>query len=158
MNTLNTPVRTLVAGSVVALAVALVFALSMTPGSARAAEEAPQVRQIGSIAYVSGGVSEEDRMALEPIVRDFNLKLVFALRNGEYLSDTAVVVTSARGQSVLEAKADGPWFFAKLPSGQYTVTATANGQAQRKTASVGGRGMKRLDFRWNGAEDGTRSR
>ena len=154
MNTLNAPVRTLVAGLVLALAVAL----SMVPAIALAADEPPQVRQVGNIAYVSGGVSEEDRMSLEPIVREFNLKLVFALRNGEYLSDAAVVVTSARGQPVLEAKADGPWFFAKLPGGQYTVTATANGQAQRKTAFVGGGGMKRLDFRWNGPEDGTRRR
>ena len=162
MNTLNFPARSLVsgsarvAGSALASALALACVLSMSPASALAADEAPQIRQAGNIAYVSGGVSEEDRMALEPIARDFNLKLIFALRNGEYLSDTAVVVTSARGQPVLDAKADGPWFFARLPSGQYTVTATANGQSQRKTVSVGGRGRKTLDFRWSGPEDGPR--
>lgn len=152
MNTLNTSFKTALAVS------ALALSMSLTMSSAGAADDTPQVRQMGNVAYVSGGVSEEDRMALEPIARDFNLKLVFALRNGEYLSDTAVVVSSARGQPILETKSDGPWFFAKLPSGQYTVTATANGQAQRKTVSVGGRGMKRLDFRWTGPEDGPRRR
>ena len=154
MNTINTSMNALVARAALSLA----FALSISSASALAADEAPQIRQDGNVAYVSGGVSEEDRAALEPMVRDFNLKLVFALRNGEYLSDTAVMVTSARGQPVLEAKSNGPWFFAKLPSGQYTVTATANGQAQRKSVSVGNRGMKTLDYRWTGPEDGPRRR
>ena len=156
MDMLTTPTSTLFGRSALALSFALAFASSMTPVSALAADDAPQIRQEGNVAYVSGGVSEEDRAALEPMVRDFNLKLVFALRNGEYLSDTAVMVTSARGQLLLDTKSNGPWFFAKLPSGQYTVTATANGQVQRKTVSLGNRGLKTLDYRWTGPDDGPR--
>ena len=113
------------------------------------AEGTPEIRQSGTVSYVSGGVSEEDRSALDPIAREFNLKLVFALRNGEYLSDTNVVVTSGRGQPVLEAKSEGPWFFAKLAAGQYQVSVTApNGQTQRKTVVIASKGLRTLDFRW----------
>ena len=124
------------------------------------AEGTPEIRQSGAVSYVSGGVSEEDRSALEPITRDFNLKLIFALRNGEYLSDISVLVTAGRGQTVLDAKAEGPWFFAKLPSGQYQVSVTApNGQTQRKTVVVGPRGLRTLDFRWGMADgEGTARR
>ena len=108
----------------------------------------PQIHQSGNVSYMSGGVSEEDRFALAPIARDFNLKMVFAARNGEYLSDTDVVVMS-RGKPVLETKSEGPWFFARLPGGQYTVLVTANGQTQRRTVAVGPRGMRTLDFRWH---------
>ena len=124
--------------------------------SAWSADGPPQVHQSGNISYVSGGVSEEDRFALEPIARDFNVKLVFATKSGEYLSDTDVVVTSGRGRQVLEAKSEGPWFFARLPSGQYQVTVTANGQSQRRSVTVGSRGLRTVDFRWASLEGGAR--
>ena len=112
-------------------------------------EGTPEIRQSGTVSYTSGGISEEERSALEPIAREFNLKLIFALRNGEYLSDTNVVVTSGRGQPVLEAKSEGPWFFAKLPTGQYLVSVTApNGQTQRKSVVIASKGLRTLDFRW----------
>ena len=139
------PLKTLLAGSLLAVA--------LTGAPAWSADvELPQVRQSGNVTYLSGGVSEEDRVALGPIARDYNLKLVFALRNGEYLSDTDVVVTSGRGQTVLEAKSEGPWFLARLPSGQYTIIATSNGQSQRRTVAVGPRGSRTLDFRWSSPE------
>lgn len=125
-------------------------------GSAWSVDVQPQVHQSGNVNYVSGGVSEEDRSALEPIARDFNLKLVFATKSGEYLSDTDVVVTSGRGRPVLEAKSEGPWFFARLPSGQYQVTATSNGQSQRRSVSVGSRGLRTVGFRWASLDGGMR--
>ena len=125
-------------------------------GSGWCADMTPQIQQSGNVSYVSGGVSEEDRAAFDSIVRDFNLKLVFATKNGEYLSDTEVVVSSGRGQPVLEARSDGPWFFARLPSGQYTVTASANGRSIRRSVVVGARGLRTLDFRWDSPDGGPR--
>jgi hypothetical protein len=109
----------------------------------------PSVRQWGSIPYATGGVSEEGRDNLRAIARDFNLKLVLATKSGAYLSDVGVVVSDARGQQVLAAKSDGPWFFAKLPPGHYNIEASSNGNVVRRDVDVGTQGIKEVDFRWN---------
>jgi len=114
----------------------------------QAAADQP-IRQSGSVRYATGGVSEEGRDNLRAIARDFNVKLVLATRSGAYLSDVGVVVSNDRGQQVLAAKSEGPWFFARLPSGHYTIEASSNGSVMRRDVTVGAQGTKEVDFRWN---------
>ena len=97
---------------------------------------------------MSGGVSEEARDNLRAIAQDFNLKLILATKSGAYLSDVAVVVSDERGQRLLDAKSEGPWFYAKLPSGRYSIEASANGTVVRKTVKVGPQ-LSQVDFRWD---------
>ena len=106
------------------------------------------IRQSGSVAYASGGVSEEARESLSAIARDFNLKLVLATKSGAYLSDVGVVVSDERGQRILDAKSEGPWFFARLPSGRYSIEASANGTLVRKAVTIGPQ-LSQVDFRWD---------
>ena len=115
---------------------------------AHAAPE-PQVRQSGAISYLSGGVSEEARESLQAMGRDFNLKLILATKTGAYLSDVGVVISTPAGQSVLDVKAEGPWFYAKLPPGNYVVEAIANGTAVRKNVTIGAQAINQVDFRWD---------
>ena len=105
-------------------------------------------RASAQVAYASGGVSEESRDNLNAIAGDFNLKLVMATKSGEYLSDVDVMITDDRGRPMVTAVADGPWFFARLPNGHYTVTASNHGATQRKSINVGGR-QSRVDLRWD---------
>jgi hypothetical protein len=112
------------------------------------AADAPQVRQSGSVNYLSGGVSEESRDSLQVLGAGFNLKLILATKNGAYLSDVNIVVNDAQGRLVLEAKSDGPWFYAKLPDGKYQIAASTNGKTVRKSVSVGAQSQSRVDFRW----------
>lgn len=113
------------------------------------ADNVAQIRQSGNISYTSGGVSDEGRSAFAAIAGDFNLKLVFASKSGDYLSDIDVVVSTGRGQPVLEARSEGPWFFARLPNGKYMVTATSNGRSLHRTVTVESRNLRTLDFRWD---------
>ena len=108
-----------------------------------------KVQQAGGIAYVSGGISEEARDSLQALAREFNVKLVLATKSGAFLSDVAVSVDDATGKRVLEAKSDGPWFFAKLPPGRYQVDAAVNGKALKKPVTVNAQGMSTVDFRWD---------
>lgn len=107
-----------------------------------------QDRGPAQVAYASGGVSEESRDNLNAIAGDFNLKVVMATKTGEYLSDVDVVITDDRGRPMVSAVSDGPWFFARLPSGRYTVSASSNGAMQRKSVTVGDR-QSRVDLRWD---------
>ncbi len=115
---------------------------------AQAAPEA-QVRQSGQISYLSGGVSEEARESLQAMGRDFNLKLILATKTGAYMSDVGVVISTPGGQLVLDVKSEGPWFYAKLPPGNYVVEAIANGAAVRKNVTIGAQAVNQVDFRWD---------
>ena len=50
------------------------------------------------VTYVTGGAGTEAVDRLRAMEKDFNLKLVFALNNGEYLADVDVSVVDAANQ------------------------------------------------------------
>jgi len=137
MNTIRVP-----------LALSLITLALFAAPSLGAADE-PQVRQSGRVSYVSGGVSEEGRDRILSLGRDFNLKLVFATRSGAYLSDVTIVLIDASGRRLLDTKADGPLFYAELPTGKYQIEASANGTTLRESVAVTAQGQRNVDLRWN---------
>ena len=102
----------------------------------------------GGVSYVSGGVGTESLDQLRSVVRDFNLKMVFALNSGEFLSNVRVVINDAKGKTVLDVLSDGPWFLTKLPAGNYQVVATVAGKAERRQINVAATTLRTIDFRW----------
>jgi hypothetical protein len=102
----------------------------------------------GEAAVVSGGIGLDEREALAAKARDHNVKLVFALSSGEYLSDVDVEISGAGGRQVVAHRAGGPWMFAKLPPGDYTVRASVDGNTQTRKVSVGKQGQKVVNFLW----------
>lgn len=128
------------------------------PGDAAADQSPPgrslQVRSDRGIRYVSGGVGEEEGTELKALSNQFNLRLLFAMQgSGEYLAAIRVNILDARGATILTAESDGPWFFAQLPPGDYTVEASATDQApqkpQRQKVHIDGSRQSRLNFRWH---------
>lgn len=91
------------------------------------------------ISYVSGGIGEDSEAQLKAREKEFNLKLIFTLIEGNYLADVGVRITDAAGKTVVEHVADGPFFLAKVPAGAYTVTATYSGKTQTRKVKVGER-------------------
>ena len=101
----------------------------------------------GGVSFVSGGVGENSMAALKAREKEFNLKLIFTLNEGNYLADVGVRITDAAGKPVIEHVTDGPIFMARLPSGAYTVQASYNGKAQTRKLSVGER-LQTAYMRW----------
>lgn len=102
----------------------------------------------GTVPAVSGGVSLNSRDQLRSNTPDHNLKMVFALNTGNYVSDVQVKLTDSSGRAVIDDVSNGPWMFAKLPAGTYTATATYNGKAVTQRLSVGKSGVRTAQFRW----------
>jgi hypothetical protein len=97
------------------------------------------------IPYASGGVGSDERQAMTALSGQYDLKLEFAMREGDYLGDVQV---SVRGPVNLEAVAEGPWFLVNLPAGTYQVTAVNGSVATTQSVTVGAMGQKRLVFLW----------
>ncbi|MDO9313569.1 MAG: carboxypeptidase regulatory-like domain-containing protein [Burkholderiaceae bacterium] len=110
---------------------ALALALS---GSAHALQQGVTS---GDRSYLSGGVSEEEREAMNAQRERFSLWVVTALRrSGEYLSAVRLTVTDAQQHIVFDEALDGPWLLIDLPIGKYTIEARFDGQAQQRATTI----------------------
>lgn len=121
------------------LGLSIVILALLGAAPALAAEKVEKVPARGSVSFVSGGVGIDSEAQLKAREKEFNLKLIFTLVEGNYLADVGVRITDAAGKMVVEHVADGPFFLAKLPSGGYTVTATYSGKTQTRKVKVGDR-------------------
>lgn len=107
------------------------------------------IQNYRGIRYVSGGIGEGERAELDALSSRFNLRLLFAMQgSGSYVADVRVSIRDGRSGLTLVAESKGPWFFADLPPGAYTVEAEAEGQVQRQTVQIGGTAQSRLNFYW----------
>lgn len=133
-------------GSIIATLLALAATLPAT--TALAQDTALEQGEYEGVPYLSGGVSLDEREQLFFTASDYNLKLLFAEKGGSYLADTEVVVTTRDGRKVLELIAQGPFVFARLPAGDYRVTATSAGKQQVRETRLPARGQRQTAFYW----------
>ena len=106
------------------------------------------VKTAGGVSYVSGGVGTDSIDRLNSLAGDFNLKLVFALKSGDYVSDVKVAIADAAGKTLLDITSDGPWLLTRLPAGSYQIVATFAGNAVKRQVAVGSAKLMTVDFRW----------
>jgi hypothetical protein len=107
------------------------------------------VHTAGTVTYVSGGVDDASLDALKANLQKYDLKLVFALKSGAFMSSVKVAISDDRGNAVLETTSDGPWFLASLPAGKYRVVSTSpSGVSITQQAAIEPAKLKTLDFRW----------
>jgi hypothetical protein len=92
-----------------------------------------------SIAGVAAFVSRPEvvnarwpelRQVSDP-AREQGLSLGFAEVSGAFLGDVKVIIQDRSGSEVVNTVVDGPWFFAPLPAGNYTVKAVFEDQVKQ---------------------------
>jgi hypothetical protein len=102
------------------------------------------------ISYISGGIGLDERERLTSIGKNYSMKLVFAVKRREYLADVRVKIMDNSGKKVLDAVSEGPWFYADLPTGKFTVSASLSGREKQSTANiVKGKSQTTLRFYWD---------
>ena len=89
------------------------------------------------VKYLTGGVGLSERAHLEQMAKNYDLKLVFADPAGAYLANVQVDIRNSNGASLIQRDSNGPWFYAELPAGQYTIIATHDGKTETRKVVVG---------------------
>ena len=103
---------------------------AVTPESAVAQSQQPtppgisMVTSDGGVRYLMGGVGSDERASMEILAADYNVKLVFAGRSGDYIADVSVVIDDLHGKSLAHVVTNGPWLYLMLSPGSYRVKAT----------------------------------
>jgi hypothetical protein len=103
--------------------------------------------QVGDVVYVTGGVGDEERAALQAMRKDYNLEVLSSRAKGEFAGEVRVAVLEKDGVKKLDAPA-GPMFYAKLPPGTYTVEATCEGVTKQQKVTVGQGKTAYAHFNW----------
>ena len=129
------------------VAAILLGAAALVPVANASADES--VQTAGGVSYVSGGVGTDSTDRLSSLAKDFNLKLVFAMKSGNYVSDVKVTIANAAGKTLVDTTSEGPWLLTRLPAGNYQIVATFAGKAEKRTIAVGAEKLKTIDFRWS---------
>lgn len=128
----------LIPGTLAAAALAGLIGTALPVHAAQPNPEAlPQVLQVNGIAYVSGGVGEDEAKAMRAVAGRFNVRLGFYnAKGGEALSDVTVSLVDGDGKRRLRVVSSGPLLYMQVPAGAYTVRAQyqADSQARRFTA------------------------
>lgn len=113
------------------------------------AQTAPEkVATQNGVSFISGGIGMDSEERLKAREKEFNLKLVFTLIEGNYVADVGVTIRNAAGKTMVGHVADGPFFMAKLPAGAYSVSAVYDGKAQTRKVSVRNGRLHTEYIRW----------
>jgi hypothetical protein len=121
------------------------------PASAMAEDELPPLQYQGTIAYVTGGVGNDEAAAMKKAASGYPLSLEFvqhATPKGQFLADVDVTIKDHAGKDVLKTVSDGPFLLVKVPPGKYTIIAQANGKMKTAHATITARKPQHLVLVW----------
>lgn len=100
------------------------------------------------IKSVSGAVGLEERERMMRSYSDYNLHLAFANTKGEFLADVRLAMRGAGGSVMWRALSEGPYYFVRLPEGNYEVTAVFDGRSHTRWIHAGANPGPMHYFHW----------
>lgn len=129
------------------IAAALLLPLALPASHAQSAAAAPAIHKSyfardktdDGFAFVSGGISVDDRQAMHAERKRYTLWVATVAKpSGAYLADAWLKIVDAKDKRPLvERSLEGPWYMIALPPGRYQVQASfrAEGATQDQTLS-----------------------
>ena len=124
--------------------------IEMDPGApaADAPDSSPRVVEQNGVSFTSGGAGREEQGAMDQIQGRYNLRVTMATNTGQYTSPSELRIEDHGGRALVSTQPEGPIFLAKMPPGEYTVSATAEGTTQTRKVSVPATGQAPVTFTW----------
>lgn len=89
-----------------------------------------------NVTFITGGVGETERSQINEISEAFNLRVITAKTNGDYLSGVNLTIRNEKGTPMLSTVTQGPLLLAQLPPGKYTVTANLGSEVRQEVVTV----------------------
>jgi hypothetical protein len=126
----------------------LLIGLMLINGSAFA--EAPKTLKTKyGLAYMTGGIGEEDAGAMRANAKKYTLNLLFSEgTSGRWVTDVNVNIYNEQSESVFRIVGSKPMLYVNLPAGTYTILANNNGQKLRHKLTVEDGVNQRIILNW----------
>ena len=133
-------VRTLLLGSIV-------FASALAAPAAFAMKED---KTAAGVTFLTGGVTQQELADIRMKRRLYNVQVLTAARpSGAHLSDVKLVISTTKGEPVLDVVMEGPYLLANLEPGTYDFEGTYQGKSQKQRVVVAKGGDREVVFRFD---------
>lgn len=131
--------------------VGAITAMAATPALAAsfAFYSLPQPVHHGNVTYITGGIGQSEQNSLRSQAGNYNLLITDANKQGQFTADNAFTITNKAGNEMISVVNSGPLFYAKLPPGQYKVTARNGDQRQVEKVNITPHHEDNLHLIWN---------
>lgn len=104
-----------------------------------------EMRTNGQATYITGGISEDELVMLKAHANKFNLQVLLS-KDGHYLVADYLHIMDPTGLEVVRVEEAGPYVYAELTPGTYTVEASLEGEIKNATVTIKETGTKKLSF------------
>lgn len=106
------------------------------------------------IKYMTGGISEDEVIALKPYIKKFNLRLIFSEgSSGRSATPVNVNIYDLDSKLMFRVAGAQPHLLVDLPAGTYTVLAGYNGEKLRHKFELGTDEFKKIILNWKNLVD-----
>lgn len=101
------------------------------------------------IAYLSGGIGEEEVLAMRAQAKKFTLNLLFSEgTSGRWVTNVNVNIYNEQEERVFRVVGSKPMLYVNLPAGNYLILANNNGQKLRHKVSLEDNANKKVILNW----------
>ncbi|MBX9675615.1 MAG: hypothetical protein K2V71_03320 [Methylotenera sp.] len=101
------------------------------------------------VAYLSGGIGEEEVLAMRAQAKKFTLNLLFSEgTSGRWVTNVNVNIYNEQGDRVFRIVGSKPMLYVNLPAGNYLILANNNGQKLRHKLSLEDNANKKVILNW----------
>ena len=111
----------------------------------------PATQHSNGISYISGGVGEEEAVAILAEAKQWPVLLELSqIENGRgvWIFGANIKVSNAKKQVVFNALADGPYMLINLEPGDYTIEASFQGVSQKRALSIKANTSQKISLFW----------
>jgi len=106
------------------------------------------------VKYMTGGISEEEVIALKAYIKKFNLRLIFSEgTSGRSATPVNVNIYDVDSKLVFRVAGAQPQLLVDLPAGTYTVLASYNGEKLRHKFELGNEEFKKIILNWKNSTE-----
>jgi len=128
----------------------LVLTLALLLGCRFALAQIPPTQHSAGISYISGGVGEEETIAILAEAKQWPLLLELSqIENGRgiWIFGANIKVSNSK-RVVFDAQADGPYMLINLEQGDYTMQASYQGVIQNRIISIKANSSQKISIFW----------
>jgi len=121
-------------------------AMIESQGNGAIPANAIEVQTSGQVTYMTGGISDEEVNMLKAHANEFNLHVLINTTGGAYLVTDKFHIMDSQSVEVLRVDDAGPYVYAKLTPGTYTIEANEGGEIKTAKISVPAKGAAKVQM------------
>ena len=112
----------------------------------------PQTQRANDLAFITGGIGDDEYRAIEAESKRWPLTLQFSKLEpngkGEWVSEVQVSILSANKMEVFRAISDGPLMLIDLKPGTYQLITSYDDSVQKRLIAIEAQHSKKVSVSW----------